>query len=299
MVSSTEAKEIALHLKGLYAKLIEENKNNKVFGEPENFIQFLSKEEYNFFADEIPFHSEKDKSSTTSVIMGIETGESQINIDELKAHLQNEIENQQNITFKPFSEVIKISPSTDYLGYNINYKNSFQTNTITSSMLVNCTWQNIEKLDRTIGVNIPDDNQVNRIKLSVLVELPNTLRNFHTLICSSGPFISITVLPDGCAILTSERITNVDFYHANDDFLPEELQQKIDIELKINHQVGLDIAMQILCDCASEMNESVKKLFMKSIIKDLRVGYVKMMKIETKYDNDDIYKKESHSWKTV
>lgn len=120
MISVDEAKSIALHLKKIYTKLIQKNSDNMVFGEPNNFIKFLEKKDYHYIADSIPYYNKNGKRSETSVVFGIETAESQIDIDALKTYLQQEINKNTNITFMPSTSVTDLAHNTNEFGYLVS-----------------------------------------------------------------------------------------------------------------------------------------------------------------------------------
>ena len=275
LVPVERTKAIVLQLQADYAQLVAEDERNKVFGESEDFIKFLSKEDYPYIADTIPFYDMNGVKTDAHVVLGIETAESQIDIDKLQAYVQQQIEENPNITFMPSQEVTRIVHDPSALGYLVTTKDedgieqTFKTRTI-----VNCAWQNIETLNNTLGLPKPDDERVVRIKVSVLIELPESLRNMNTCLFSSGPYASITVLPNGTAVLTSERWTNAGSFKAGVP-IPAPIKELLD-NLTLETTVGQDIAKNILFDCASYVNEGIRAELEASPIKELRVGFVKI-----------------------
>lgn len=91
LVHVEEAREIALHLQTVYSQLVMNDERNKLFGEPEDFILFLTPTDYSHIKQEIPFYDSLGKVSAISIALGIETAESQIDIHRLKSHLQQRI----------------------------------------------------------------------------------------------------------------------------------------------------------------------------------------------------------------
>lgn len=293
LVSVEDAKALVLNLQALYRQLVEEDEKNKVFGEPEDFIKFLAKEDYAYIAEAIPFYDAQNKQTTIHVAQAIETAESQIDIFKIKTSLQQQIAENPNITFLPSNQVVNITRNPEALGYCVTTiskkKEQVRHNT---RQVLNCAWQNIERLDRQIGLYTPDENRVIRIKVSILIELPQSLKQINTCIFSSGPYCSITVLPDGTAVLTSERTTNVGFFKAGVDKLPDSIQDLLQ-NLKLETTIGQSLAQKIRSECASYLEEKSQKAFLAAPIMELRVGFVKHMGNRTEYTQDSIYQSGS------
>ena len=292
LVPLKSAKAVISNLLATYANLVEADEGNKVFGEVEDFIKYLKPEDYPYIASEIPFFDAQGKQSKVKVALGIETGESQIDFPRLKAHLQQQIQMNPNITFKPLHEAIRIKRNPSAFAYDVTVKNARgEEECFTSESVVNCSWQNIEKLDRTLGVYKSDDNRVMRVKVSILVALPKELQKINTCTFSAGPYASITVLPDGTAVLTSERYTNFGYFKSGED-MPEELKKAIS-NLKLDRQEGQEIARHILQDCASYFDKKQRDLFLQTEIKELRIGYVKMIGMPNVYTPQAIWQVNS------
>lgn len=289
-VSTQSAKEIALFLQETYANLIRKDPANQVFGSPEDFIKILQKEDFPYIADTISYYNAEGKEQVDEVVMGIETAESQIDIHPLKYHLNKLIYENPHITFLPSTRVTHIAYRPDAIGYtvtSVNVEGNEQTHYTKS--VVNCAWQNIETLDRKLGVYVPDEHRVIRIKASILIKLPESLKNINTCIFSSGPYCSITRLSAGKAVLTSERITNIGYYNAGQESPPENIQKLLREELKLNHPKGKEIAQQILKDCAAYLRQGERVLLQNASIEALHVGYVKLMNINNQYSQDALY----------
>ena len=294
LVSVDKAREIALHLQSVYAELIIEDERNKIFGEPKDFIQFLTPADYSHIKPEIPFYDSFGNVSGVSVTLGIETAESQIDIYRLKAHLQQRIESSRNITFKSSRTVTHLSHNPRQFGYIVSTRDAEgNKRNFKSTAVVNCSWQNIEALDRSLGLYVPDENRVIRIKASILIELPESLKNMNTCIFSSGPYCSMTVLPNGTAILTSERTTNVGYFKAGSSELPPDMRDLINHQLKLEHRFGHNIAEQIRSECASYLTDELGAQLCHSSILALHVGFVKLIENESKYTQESIYQAES------
>lgn len=294
LVPIDKAREIAIHLQEIYSQLVIKDVRNKLFGEPEYFIQFLIPEDYSHIREDIPFYDSIGNMIPISVALGIETAESQIDIYRLKTHLQQCISLSQNITFLPSTTVTNISHHPTQIGYIVTTKNEQgDKHDFISTSVINCSWQNVETLDRSIGMYVPDENRVIRIKASILIELPESLRHMNTCIFSSGPYCSMTVLPNGTAILTSERTTNIGYFKAGESELTHDLRELIHTKLNLKHPYGQTISEQIRKECASYLIDELNQQLCDSTILELHIGYVKIIGNEHKYTNESIYQANS------
>ncbi|WP_131782406.1 FAD-dependent oxidoreductase [Legionella gresilensis] len=245
-VSLNKSKRVVRALIKFYKAKIKEDPNNKVFGEPEDFIKRLKREKYNFISNTIPYRDEKgDIVDTTAVARAYQTAEVQVDIPKLQKHLQQEILNSKNITFIPNTYVTNVGLTFNDFGYYVCAENTSlsadqgakgkKTTPVRfeADQIVNCTWQNAAFLDKGIK---PADSRagsghdvqgVNRVKVSIEVNLPEGLQHLNTSLFSTGPFVSFTNLGDGRAILTSERHTNIDFYPTGIE-MPSHLKERIE-----------------------------------------------------------------------
>ncbi|STX29690.1 bifunctional tRNA (mnm(5)s(2)U34)-methyltransferase/FAD-dependent cmnm(5)s(2)U34 oxidoreductase [Legionella beliardensis] len=304
LVSPEEAEQITHRLRALYQERIDADPTNEVFGKVEHFIQKLKPEEYNFISNTIPI-STPDGEKVTSVAVAYETGESQVDIIALQKHLQAEVDSHANIEFIPNSRVTDLGLMTEQFGYYVvaSQADGYEIRQEARG-IVNCAWQNIELLDKklepqTAGVNVSagpietaaSSNSVNRVKVSLLVKLPQELTNLNTCIFSSGPFFSITNLGDGTAILTSERFTNVGYYPVGKE-MPEALQEKL-AKLKPDTEEGKTFAKNIIDDCAACFAGDYKELFKQAELLEFHVGFVKQLDMQEAYTQTSIYQKGS------
>jgi len=291
-VSPDKARNIASLLSKHYKALVEQDPKNQVFGPPESFIEELDESQYEFLSDAIPAYDASDEPGSTKVAAAFETAESQIDIERLREDLEKEIADNPNITFLPNTKVTNIARTPDSIGVEVSTVSNKKKQSFRSRAIVNCAWQNIEKLDKTSGNFVPDEKKVNRVKVSVLVELPDELKNLNTCIFSLGPFYSITVLPGGQAILTSERFTNVDFYQQG-SATPQQLKELLSEKITLDSLYGSNLAEKIIYDCSECFNGKTQELFKKCIPKELHVGFVKITETKKQYDSTSIYEKDS------
>lgn len=286
-----EAVRIANHLQNIYRQKVAEDPANKVFGEPEDFIRFLERKDYAYLADTMPYYNQNGQQEKISIALGIETAESQVDMNRLKKHIQQKINNHPNITVLTNTEVKNIAHNRDTLGYTLTLQKGNAIVKRNCEMAISCAWQNNELLHKNMEQEEQTDNYINRIKVSVLIRLKRPLRNINTCIFSSGAYGSVTIWPDGTAIITSERLTNVGFY-PSDQEPPAKLKQLLGT-LNLNCPEGLSLAQHIISDCANYFADAEKALFLQSELIQLQVGYVKLIDNEAQYNDKALYRKDS------
>lgn len=287
LINKEHALIVISHLQKIYSDLVQADPKNKVFGEVDDFIKFLKKEDFAYIADDIPFIDGENNSTSVFVDTGIETAESQIDIDLLRNDITTKISERDNITFLTNHKVRDVSYKKDEFGYVVRaVNNSSESIYFSTTALLNCSWQNIETIDNSIGLYTPDEYRVTRAKVSILIDLPDKLKNINTCIFSAGPYCSITILPNGTAILTNERITNIGHYKPLENNLTYN-------QLTLDSSLGKKISQEILQGCASYLTTDLRKDLCKANIRELRVGYVKIMHNKEEYTFNSIYKKDS------
>lgn len=292
LFSVEAAKTVCEGLAETYRNLVKADPANKVFGEPEEFIRYLEPEEYSYVADSIPFTEPDSSKDDIKVMLGIETPESQIDINKMKEDLQSRINECKTIEFLPDHKVKSISWLQDELGYSVQTKSSNDskqesTELYTAKLIVNCTWESIERLNKQLGLYIPD-GKIIRIKASILVDLPKNLHNANTCIFSVGPYCSFTNQGNGTAILTAEQVTNVGYYSAGidiNDFTVTEDNvpvKKFMEGLDIAEGKGKDLSEKILQGCVHYIPS-----LQDAKIREIRVGYVKIIDPERTYSGSN------------
>jgi hypothetical protein len=292
LFDKSEAQKVAAMLKLTYKTEVEKDPTNKVFGEPENFIQEITTaDEYPYVAQSMDFRQKDGSIQKAQVEMAFDVGEPQVDIHRMQNNLKKRIEQHPNITSLFQHKVVQIKPTEKKFGYDITVVNrSGEKTTFFSKGIVNCAWQNIEILNATAGLsNTTEDKLLIRMKISILAKLPNELQNIDTCIFSLGPYCSITNQFNGTAVLTYEPITNIDQYLQGEEpsdkirFI-QELQK--DGVIPLETELGQQLAKDIITGCSIY----VPKINTAEAL-EVRAGYVKMyMEPHEKYS---IYKKES------
>ena len=288
-----EAKKVALMLKQTYARLTQEDFRNQVFGDPKDFIQEVGPEQYNYAANEITYLNQDGSIEKTGIVLALDVGEPQINIQKAQKYLQHKITHTENIETMFNCDVISVERCANGVSYKVKalqQDKTGKTKTIefTTKGIVNCAWQNIENLNETAGIYEKDnqDKLLIRMKISLLIKLPQKLENMDTCIFSLGPYCSVTNQYDGTAILTYEPATNVGHYFCG-EATPESIKN---IQLHKNNlsetHLGQKIAKDIVDGCAIYIPE-----LKYSQILEVRIGYVKMH--VNQHDGCSIYNKNS------
>lgn len=216
-----------------YKKLISEDIKNKVLGEPSDLIRFQP---------DIPGYIRKK-------VTLMRTAEKTLDWPALKKHLTSEISCRENINIILNQEVEK---------FINNYKDRCKVicksgKVFSGGIIVNCTWQNIEKLNTTLG-HFYFRKRTCRLKAMVEIALPEELKSIRTTFFCFGPHCSITNIGDGKAFLTYEPLTNVE--KTTDIVMPKEIEywSNYGTELSISkknreknkrsfqkHKLGIDI----------------------------------------------------------
>ena len=77
-----------------------------------------------------------------------------------------------------------------------------------SDYVVNCSWQNIEKLDRKLGLTPADEKMTSRLKLLAEVKLPPELEKKPSMFFCVGPHAMFSNLGNGIGRITYADVTN-------------------------------------------------------------------------------------------
>ncbi len=292
LFDKSKARKVAALLRLTYKTEVEKDLTNKVFSEPEEFIQEITTAyEYPYVAQSMDFRRKDGSIQKAQVALAFDVGEPQVDIVFMQNNIQKRIEEHPNISTLFQHKVVNIKPTENKFGYEITVTNrSGKESTVFSKGVVNCAWQNIETLNATTGLSdTTEDKLLIRMKISILARLPNTLRNIDTCIFSLGPYCSITNQFNGTAVLTYEPITNIDQYLQGEEPSDkirsiQELQE--DGVIPLETELGQQLAKDIITGCSIYVPEinTAEAL-------EVRAGYVKMyMEPNEKYS---IYEKES------
>lgn len=293
LISAQEALNVANALKSFYETLIKEDPLNQVFGSPDSFFRVLDQAEYEYLSKKIPYYDSKGECHHAQVALGLETAESLVDFTVLSQKLRQKIELNTNIRVLKNTKVTGISFETEHKNYILNLSSPDSQHTVSVPFVVNCAWQNIELLSQNLPQQRTTNRSgVNRVKITILIKLPQALHSLHTSLFSTGPYCSVTILNDGYAILASERLTNVGFYSVEES-MPQELAEIVQKNISLETSEGQSLAKQILEDCSAYFSLAIQTLMNSSKIQEIRVGIVKHTELTKTYDNDSIYSLDS------
>lgn len=182
-----------------YAKRVQEDAANKVFGEPDQLITVLNPNEYAHLID------------ISKVLIGIRTAECSFNWPKLKEHLKEKILAHPNIEVNINSEIIDAKHSDTDAGFILTIKN-MQTQKSSwqrTDFIINASWQNIEDINRMLGFHMINDIRTNRTKVMIEVLLPKSLEKAPSMFFCFGSFCSYTNLGGRKGLITYEPVTNI------------------------------------------------------------------------------------------
>jgi len=188
----------ALHQE--YTRLIEEDKNNEVFGPSERFFRVIQPDEY-----------ERDVNRDI-VDIGIETSEHLFNWKKFLLDIRAIIQTTPNITLYENTRVEAIERAGhEKPRFRIKTRTKEnQVQLFETDYLINSTWQNIEYLNDQIGLRMMPDSRTNRLKVLLVVQLPESLKNSHSMFFCMGQHCMISNMGDGRAMMTYARVTNME-----------------------------------------------------------------------------------------
>ncbi len=96
--------------------------------------------------------------------------------------------------------------------------------------VINCTWQNIDKINEMVGIgdaktkkDDPNKSVTSRLKLLAEVELPESLREKHSMFFCVGPHAMFSNLGDGIGRITYAPVTN--FGVTTENQMPEDFER--------------------------------------------------------------------------
>jgi hypothetical protein len=265
-------------LKKHYDTLVSESKENKIYGDPNNFIKYLITNECPEIAKDIPFFSKDDKVISISPAMIVEIPEFLIDIQKCRSNLESSFLkfHGQLMLNQKVIEITFLPDDLKYLVTTIDVYNG-EKNIYKTKAIVNCSWQEIELLGKKLESYTTFEKLV-RIKASLLIELPLQLRNISNYIFGIGNYATLTNLSNGYAVVTFEEATQIGEYIITAEYQKASLTLESGAR-KITYNKNGCIQLEF------KEKEIVDKIW-KGIIryfpalaaaspKELRIGYVK------------------------
>lgn len=186
-------------IKEEYKRLCDLEPENEVFGPPDNFFRILDPDEY------------KDEVNMDIVDVGIETAEHLFDWQHFASDIRTKISSHPNITLREQTEVTLISRND--LGeprFTIEAKTKGESFSFKTDYIVNSTWQEIKRLNDHIGLRMIPGERTNRLKTLLVLELPESLKNSHSMFFCMGQHCMISNLGNGKAMATFASVTNME-----------------------------------------------------------------------------------------
>ena len=190
-------------LKNEYEKLVDNKRENEIFGPVGNFCRNLTVGDY------------KDSINCDRVIFGIDTAEKVLNWPAFKDDMIKKIKEHPNIIVKSGRTVTDINWDMQAVGYSITHTDTaLETNTLRThaDLIVNASWHSIDELNRCVGIKMEPDSRTLRTKVMAEANLPkNYTKQFgsHNLFFCFGPHCSVTIVGNK-AFITYEPVTNIE-----------------------------------------------------------------------------------------
>ena len=199
LFSATEILNNYEQIKEYYAKLVEEDPSNGVFGPPEELYRILDPSEYEHLVD------------VDNVEVAVETAEHCIDWRKLKRLLTQKVFDHERITVREDTEVIDAKKTDNgEPRFLLTTRFAGKEKTIATNYVVNSTWSEIERLNTMAGFCKVPKSRSNRLKAIVEVKLPETLVNANSMFFCMGPFCMFSNMGGGRGLLTYAPFTNID-----------------------------------------------------------------------------------------
>ncbi|BBB15447.1 glycerol-3-phosphate dehydrogenase [Candidatus Rickettsiella viridis] len=182
-----------------YTRLVEQDSENKLFGEPHEFYRILNPEEY-----------ERDV-NLGQVKLGVETREHLLDWPQFRKFLLTEIEDHKNIHVTTNSEIKDICFSYMDTSYSLSLKKDNDLIVEKKiNFIVNATWEWTDYINSKIGYyRLPRELRTNRAKVLVKVKLPDELKEKHSMFFCMGPHCMFSNVGDGFGFITYAPETNL------------------------------------------------------------------------------------------
>lgn len=145
LITADDYREYCELIKNIYAQMIKESPDKKVFGEPEDFYKELT-------AKDAPYVN------WDAVDAGFETSEQVIDIDALRKYLKTKLHSARNITFLPDTQVVAVDKKENEFVLSTQKNNDGKSLDVVvrAHQLVNAGWVYSRELGSEQGVELAD-----------------------------------------------------------------------------------------------------------------------------------------------
>lgn len=196
LISAKAILNIAKSLQAEYRKLTEDDINNQLFASPEEFYKIIKPSIYQNYTNK------------KLIAIGLETQESLLDWSKFRQNCLRKIYQNPYIKVMNNTSFKSASYNKKVINYNLQLIRENQLVIINTPYVVNCSWHNIESINKTIGI---EDNQpyTNRLKLLAEVRLPKSLSEKKSMFFCLGPHAMFSNLGNGIGRITYAKVTNV------------------------------------------------------------------------------------------
>ena len=187
-------------LRAHYKQKVAEDPRNKLFGEPEDFFRVVQdKDEF------------KDVIDVSKIAAIVDTREELLNWPMVRAKLRERIMINPKINLKLGTRVQKASyvcrVGADERAGSFNIETD--KGSIQADYVVNATWQNMRRINQTLGLENKPALRTLRLKGIVKVILPESLRDKPSMFFCMGPHCMFSNMGDGSGMMTYAPVTNI------------------------------------------------------------------------------------------
>lgn len=197
-----------------YESFCKENSENKIF-DTFHLHRTLHRREF------------QDDVNMERVAFAIQTKERLLDWNKFSLRLKDEISKFPNIHIKVGSGIRDIS---------MTEMGNFILDNHEVDYVVNCTWQNIESVNKKLGIGSahfkkdnPNHAITSRLKLLVEVGLPDNLKDKHSMFFCVGPHAMFSNLGDGIGRITYAPVTN--FGSTTESEMPDHFKRWLNVGL--------------------------------------------------------------------
>ncbi|KAM9961274.1 hypothetical protein ACTFIR_004112 [Dictyostelium discoideum] len=270
-------------LKQYYKELINEDQTNQVLGDPEQLYEIIPKP--NYISDKIQFTNKNGDLEFINVILCFNYKELILDYDKFKTYIIKKVLLSNNIKVKCNENINKIEciNSNKYL---VTSKNG---NTYFGKSIINCSFESIEYLDKTI-FKFDDSDLWTRLKISIVVQIPDSMKDwFSNTLFAIGPFCSFCVLPNNKMIIISEKYYNLGYFKSNQP-VPDDIENVIN-KLNLNNEYGMNLVRLGLEDVCQYFNEPYKSDILNTKVYEIKRGFIKIY--EKDFESKSLYNQNS------
>lgn len=177
------------NLQNEYRELVSKDPDNAVFGDPNNFYQEMTLEEYRKFLN-VPEEEFRRIVNPDVVECVIKTAERIFNWPKFREQNINQVKKHAKIDVRTSTEVVDVRK--EGAKYILVTKCNNKKSELTVDIVINASWNSIRKLDAKAGFYVEPNEYTMRTKCMIQLELPKELQNVPSMFFCFGAFASLT-----------------------------------------------------------------------------------------------------------